>query len=93
MIGGGTVHPEINFTLPTIWIDDASWSEVVLQYRKITEVIVERAVRLGLPGLVVEFEHLPPMTERPAWEPRSRASSGRFWTEDVRNTGCHRPSG
>jgi methanol--5-hydroxybenzimidazolylcobamide Co-methyltransferase len=29
--------------------------------------ILSRAVSLGVPGIVLEFELLPPMTERPEW--------------------------
>ena len=66
-IGAGQVFPEINFTLPVIKIDSDSWSEIIRQYHEIAEVVVSRAVKLCLPGLVVEFEQLPPMTENPQW--------------------------
>jgi len=66
-IGGGKVYPEINFTLPTMKIDSETWGEVVEHYQNIAGVISSRAVKLGLPGLVVEFEQLPPMTEHPEW--------------------------
>ncbi|MGQ9588683.1 MAG: methyltransferase MtaB domain-containing protein [Planctomycetota bacterium] len=66
-IGGGEVYPEINFTLPPISIDETTWPEVLRQYRKMAEGVAERAADLEVPGLVVEFEHLPPMTERPRW--------------------------
>jgi methanol--5-hydroxybenzimidazolylcobamide Co-methyltransferase len=36
-------------------------------YRQIISGAVKRAVELETPGLVVEFETLPPMTENPAW--------------------------
>lgn len=66
-IGGGQVYPEINFTLPTMKIEEQTWGEVLDHYRNIAEVISTRSVKLGLPGLVVEFEQLPPMTEHPQW--------------------------
>jgi methanol--5-hydroxybenzimidazolylcobamide Co-methyltransferase len=66
-IGAGTVFPELNFTLPTITIDASTWNDVVKHYREIGEMVVRAAKRLRLPGLVVEFELLPPMTETPAW--------------------------
>jgi len=66
-IGGGTVYPELNFTLPTMTIESQTWTEVVKHYREIGEMIVRAAKRLRLPGLAVEFELLPPMTERPEW--------------------------
>ena len=66
-IGSGKVYPEVNFTLPTMEITDASWPEVRAHYEEIGRQVVSRAVRLKAPGLVLEFEHLPPMTERPEW--------------------------
>jgi methanol---5-hydroxybenzimidazolylcobamide Co-methyltransferase len=67
VIGGGEVYPEINFTLPTMLLEESTWSEAVDHYRKIGEMITRTARRLKIPGLVVEFELLPPMTERPEW--------------------------
>jgi methanol---5-hydroxybenzimidazolylcobamide Co-methyltransferase len=66
-IGGGAVFPEINFTLPPMMVDDATWSQALAHYEQIGEMIVRAAHRLRLPGLVVELELLPPMTERPEW--------------------------
>lgn len=66
-IGAGQVYPEVNFTLPTISITGETWPEVVAHYEEIAEAVLRRAVALRVPGLVLEFEHLPPMTERPAW--------------------------
>ena len=37
------------------------------QYQQIITGALQRAVELEAPGLVVEFETLPPMTENPAW--------------------------
>jgi methanol--5-hydroxybenzimidazolylcobamide Co-methyltransferase len=67
IIGAGQVYPEVNFTLPTMTISEASWSQVIQQYEEIVEGILRRAVALHVPGIVLEFEHLPPMTERPEW--------------------------
>ena len=66
-IGGGTVYPELNFTLPTMFVDQTTMPEVRNQYRQIISGALQRAVELEAPGLVVEFETLPPMTENPAW--------------------------
>ncbi len=66
-VGSGEVYPEINFTLPTMLIEERTWGEIVSQYEEIGEMIVRSAKRLRLPGLMVEFELLPPMTENPAW--------------------------
>jgi len=66
-VGAGQVFPELNFTLPPIMIEQNTWNEVLAHYREIGEMIVRAARRLHLPGLMVEFELLPPMTETPAW--------------------------
>ena len=66
-IGGGLVFPEVNFTLPAIEIEDGTWSEVISQYHEMAGSIVRRAVALQAPGIVLEFELLPPMTANPAW--------------------------
>lgn len=66
-LGGGLVYPEINFTLPPMLVDETTMPEVRRQYRQIIAGVLQRAVELEAPGLVVEFETLPPMTENPAW--------------------------
>ncbi len=66
-IGGGIVYPELNFTLPTMLIDATTMPEVRAHYRQIITGALQRAVELETPGLVVEFETLPPMTEHPEW--------------------------
>jgi len=66
-VGTGKVFPELNFTLPPMTISEPTWSGVVAEYREIAEMIPRAASRLRLPGLMVEFELLPPMTEHPAW--------------------------
>ncbi len=67
VIGGGTVYPELNFTLPPISIDAATMPEVRRNYEQIIEGALRRAAELEAPGVVIEFEALPPMTEHPAW--------------------------
>ncbi|MBL7106170.1 MAG: methanol--corrinoid methyltransferase [Phycisphaerae bacterium] len=66
-IGAGQVIPEINFTLPMMTIDDKNWCEVIKQYEEIIDGVLKRAVRLEVPQLLVEFETLPEMTNRPQW--------------------------
>lgn len=66
-IGAGKVYPEVNFTLPTMELSEAAWPRVRAHYDEIGRQVVARAVRLKAPGLVLEFEHLPPMTETPEW--------------------------
>jgi methanol--5-hydroxybenzimidazolylcobamide Co-methyltransferase len=67
IIGGGSVFPEVNFTLPPMNIADETWADVVAHYEQMAEQILRRAVALATPGIVLEFELLPPMTERPEW--------------------------
>ncbi|MDR1807101.1 MAG: hypothetical protein LBR33_04180 [Propionibacteriaceae bacterium] len=67
VIGGGTVFPEINFTLPPMLVTDATMADVLAQYRAIAEGICERAAALQVPGFVAEIETLPPMTFHPEW--------------------------
>jgi methanol--5-hydroxybenzimidazolylcobamide Co-methyltransferase len=66
-VGAGRVYPELNFTLPTMLLDETTWATAVSHYKEIGEMIVRAAKRLHLSGLMVEFELLPPMTERPEW--------------------------
>lgn len=66
-IGAGTVVPEINFTLPTMSIDESTWPDVRKQYSEMIDGVCRRAVDLEVPSLLVEFETLPPMTVNPAW--------------------------
>ncbi len=67
VLGGGVVYPELNFTLPTMSIEASTMSEVRGHYRQIIAESTKRAAELEAPGLVVEFETLPPMTEHPEW--------------------------
>jgi methanol---5-hydroxybenzimidazolylcobamide Co-methyltransferase len=66
-IGGGLVYPELNFTLPAMLVDRTTMAEVRTHYQQIITGALQRAVELEAPGLVIEFETLPPMTENPAW--------------------------
>lgn len=66
-LGKGTVIPEINFTLPAMDIDEATWPEVRRLYAEMIEGVCKRAAELEAPGLLVEFETLPAMTIRPEW--------------------------
>ena len=67
VIGGGTVYPELNFTLPDITVEEANMPKIRDHYRQIITGALHRAVELEVPGLVVEFETVPPMTEHPQW--------------------------
>lgn len=67
VIGGGTVYPELNFTLPPMTINRDSMPEVRANYQQIITDALRRAADLEVPGVVIEFETLPPMTENPRW--------------------------
>jgi len=67
VIGGGAVLPELNFTLPPIKIEQQTMPEVLEHYREMITDALKRAVALHPPGLIVEFETLPPMTQNPQW--------------------------
>ncbi len=67
VIGGGIVYPELNFTLPPMQIEAATMPEILRQYEQIIEGALRRAADLESPGVVIEFETLPPMTEFPQW--------------------------
>ena len=67
VIGGGAVYPELNFTLPPISIEEATLPEIYRNYEQIIAGAMRRAADLEVPGVVIEFETLPPMTEHPAW--------------------------
>jgi methanol---5-hydroxybenzimidazolylcobamide Co-methyltransferase len=66
-IGAGQVYPEINFTLPPMLVEEGTWKQVRANYEEIATAVTRRAEALRLPGLVVELEQLPPMTQHPQW--------------------------
>jgi methanol--5-hydroxybenzimidazolylcobamide Co-methyltransferase len=67
VIGGGTVYPELNFTLPNMIVNSETMGEVRAQYTQMIADACKRAVELNAPGLVVEFELLPDLTLVPEW--------------------------
>jgi methanol---5-hydroxybenzimidazolylcobamide Co-methyltransferase len=67
VVGAGEVVPEINFTLSPMAIDETSWTAVRGEYQQMIDAVLTRALELQCPSLLVEFETLPDMTERPAW--------------------------
>jgi methanol---5-hydroxybenzimidazolylcobamide Co-methyltransferase len=66
-IGGGTVYPELNFTLPGMSISPETMPQVREEYTQMITDACARAVDLHAPGLVVEFELLPELTQVPEW--------------------------
>ena len=67
VIGGGIVYPEVNFTLPPMNINKDTMPEVLRIYKEIIDGVLKKAHELHAPGLVIEFETLPDMTEHPEW--------------------------
>jgi methanol--5-hydroxybenzimidazolylcobamide Co-methyltransferase len=67
VIGGGVVYPELNFTLPTMTVEPATYPRVRSIYRDIIKGSLERAAQLSPPGVQIEFETVPSMTEDPAF--------------------------
>jgi methanol--5-hydroxybenzimidazolylcobamide Co-methyltransferase len=67
VIGGGTIYPELNFTLPTMVLNDSTWPSAVDCYREIITKTCERAYELECPGFTCELETVPDCTFRPEW--------------------------
>ena len=67
VIGGGEVYPELNFTLPPMSIEEATFPEIRAHYQQIVTGALRRAAELEANGVVLEFETLPPMTWTPQW--------------------------
>ncbi|MDR1472891.1 MAG: hypothetical protein LBS75_10260 [Synergistaceae bacterium] len=67
VIGGGTIYPELNFTLPTMPLTDETWPDAIEHYKRIITGTCNRARDLEVPGFVAEIETLPDMTFRPEW--------------------------
>jgi len=65
IIGGGIVYPELNFTLPTMSINNRTLPNITNQYRGIVTDALQRALQLEAPGLIFEFETLIEMTQNP----------------------------
>ena len=66
-IGGGTVYPELNFTVPPMEITEATIGGVSKMYGEMIDDACKRAYELDSEGFVVEFETLLEMTIRPAF--------------------------
>ncbi|WP_066638712.1 methyltransferase MtaB domain-containing protein [Desulfolucanica intricata] len=67
VIGGGTIYPEVNFTLPSMAINESTMSKVLAQYKEMITGVCEKAKELQVPGMLVEIELLPPCTFNPQW--------------------------
>lgn len=67
VIGGGTVYPEVNLTLPTMLISEETMPKVLAQYDEMIHGICAKAHELHSPGFLIEIELLPPCTFNPQW--------------------------
>ncbi|NLO83206.1 MAG: methanol--corrinoid methyltransferase [Clostridiales bacterium] len=67
VIGGGTIYPEINMTLPPMKIQPDTITEVYRQYTEMIQGILKRARDLYASGIIVEVELLPETTRIPEW--------------------------
>lgn len=67
IIGGGDIYPELNFTLPSMKVNDTTIKEAMGVYKDMVNGILNRARELYAPGVVIEYETLPEFTERPEW--------------------------
>ena len=67
VIGGGTLYPELNFTLPPMLISESTMPNVITQYEEIIHGACSKALELNVPGMLVEIELLPPCTFNPQW--------------------------
>lgn len=67
VIGGGQIYPELNFTLPSMTINESTVKDAYKIYTDMTSGILNRARELHAPGLVIEYETLPQFTENPQW--------------------------
>jgi len=62
-VGAGAVIPEVNYTLEPTSVVPANFPVVLASYRQMVDDILSRSAKLGLESVVLEFEHLPQLTE------------------------------
>ena len=67
VIGGGTVYPELNFTLDGMNVNETTVKETYKTYSEIINDALKKAKELYAPGVVLEYETLPDFTEHPEW--------------------------
>ena len=66
VIGGGSVIPELNFTLPPMSINESTLKAIGGHYKGIVTDAIEHARHLHAPGVIFEFETLLEMTQTPS---------------------------
>ncbi|MDR1080461.1 MAG: methanol--corrinoid methyltransferase, partial [Deltaproteobacteria bacterium] len=62
VIGGGTLYPELNFTVPAMKLEQSTVKEMYGHYEMIVRDALKRAGELESPGVVLECETLPQQT-------------------------------
>ena len=67
VIGGGDVLPELNFTLPTMDVNDETIEKAYTIYRNIAHDSLERASQLDVQGVQLEYETTVEFTLNPEW--------------------------
>src|ERR1035438_1669887 len=66
-LGGGLGAPERHVTAPARGLPAAPMPPAARHYQGIIKDALRRAAELEAPGVVIEFETLPPMTATPAF--------------------------
>jgi methanol--5-hydroxybenzimidazolylcobamide Co-methyltransferase len=66
VIGGGSVIPELNFTLPPMSINTQTLHSIGEHYKNIVTEAIEHARQMHAPGVIFEFETLLEMTQTPS---------------------------
>lgn len=67
VIGGGHVYPELNFTLPTIELDETTIDKAYTIYRDIAKNALKRAHDLHQDAVQLEYETTVEFTMNPEW--------------------------
>lgn len=67
VIGGGSVLPEVNFTLPPMLINADTLEQVRAEFRDMVTRILTKANELHQQTLVLEIEQLFELTQNPTW--------------------------
>lgn len=67
VIGGGDVLPELNFTLPTMEVNEDTIDKAYTIYRNIAHDSLERAAQLEIAGAQLEYETTVEFTLNPEW--------------------------
>jgi methanol--5-hydroxybenzimidazolylcobamide Co-methyltransferase len=67
VVGGGEIVPELNFTLPTMAVNDSTIKDACKIYSDMINGVLKRCVDLHQESVIVEYETLPDFTEHPEY--------------------------